>query len=218
MAADGNWLPAWLNTRKVRRFAPVCSGDLLDVGCGSKPYEPILGPRVRSYVGLDHPETQQDRERVDVWGDAQDLPFGAASFDTVVSFHVLEHTESPERVMAEVARVLRPGGRVLIAMPFLWGIHEAPRDFVRLTSYGLERLLSDAGLRDVHVEPMTATVGTLALRASYLVLRIAAQVPGGTRLAAPLVALIQLAGLVGDRLYRDVTDAAGYYAVAVKPG
>lgn len=218
MTGDGNWLPAWLNTRKVRRFATVCRGELLDIGCGSRPYESILGPRVTRYVGFDHPDTQHDRERVDVWGDAQDLPFGDGSFDTVVSFHVIEHTESPQRVLAEAFRVLRPGGRVLLAVPFMWGLHEAPRDFHRLTSYGLDHLLAGAGFADVRIEPMTGTFGTLALRASYLVMRIAAEVPGGARPAAPVVATIQFAGLAGDRLYRDFTDAAGYFAVAAKPG
>lgn len=217
MATDGNWLPAWLNTRKVRRFATVCHGDLLDIGCGSKPYESILGPRTSSYVGFDHPATLHDREKVDVWGDAADLPFPDASFDTVVSFHVLEHTESPEAVMAEVHRVLRPGGAVVLALPFMWGLHELPRDFIRLTPYGIERLLIGGGLTGVQVEPVCATLGTLALRASYFFLRVAGQLRGGARLAAPLVAAIQFAGLAFDHLYRDDTDVAGYFAVASKP-
>jgi SAM-dependent methyltransferase len=218
MATDGNWLPAWLNTRKVRRFAPVCHGDLLDIGCGSKPYESILGPRVQRYVGFDHPDTVHDRASVDVWGDAAELPFPDASFDTVVLFHVLEHTEAPERVVAEVERVLRPGGAVVLAMPFMWGLHEAPRDFFRLTSFGIEHVLAGAGLTEVHVEPVAGTLGTLGMRASYFTLRVAGQLPSGARAAAPLVAGIQLAALVLDRLYRDYTDATGYFAVARKPG
>lgn len=216
--ADGNWLPAWLNTRKVRRFAPACHGDLLDIGCGSKPYETILGPHVRSYVGLEHPDTVHDRSKVDVWGDASALPFANGSFDTVVLFHVIEHTEAPERVVAEVYRVLRPGGTILLAVPFLWGLHEVPRDFVRFTSFGLEHLLASGGFERVHVEPMCATLGTLGLRASYFVLRVGSAFPGGVRVAAPFVAAIQLVGLVLDALYRDITDAAGYFSVARKPG
>ncbi len=218
MAAEGNWLPAWLNTRKVRRFAPACHGDLLDIGCGTKPYEAILREHVGSYTGLDHPDTQHDRSKVDVWGDAAALPFPDGSFDTVVMFHVLEHTEDPDTVLGEVSRVLRPGGRALLAVPFLWGLHEVPRDFFRATPFGLRRMLETSGLRDVHVEPMCGSLGTLGLLASYFVLRVAG-IGGaaGRRAAAPVVAGIQFAALAADRLYCDPTDAAGYFAVASRP-
>ena len=218
MTPDGNWLPAWLNTRKVRRFAGVCHGDLLDVGCGTRPYEPILGPRVRTYVGFDHPGTQHDRSRVDVWGDAAALPFEDGSFDTVVSFHVLEHTEDPGKVVSEMARVLRPGGIVLLAVPFMWGLHELPRDFFRLTPAGLVQLLERAGLERAYVEPICGSLGTQGLLASYFLLRLVNQAPALKPVAAPAVAGVQLAAIAADHLYRDVTDAGGYIAVATRPG
>ena len=218
MTPDGNWLPAWLNTRKVRRFAGVCHGDLLDVGCGTRPYEPILGPRVRSYVGFDHPDTQHDRSRVDVWGDAAALPFEDGSFDTVVSFHVLEHTEDPGKVLSEMARVLRPGGIVLLAVPFMWGLHELPRDFFRLTPAGLVQLLERAGLERAYVEPICGSLGTQGLLASYFLLRLVNQAPVMKPVAAPAVAGVQFAAIAADHLYRDVTDAGGYIAVATRPG
>lgn len=56
-----------------------------------------------------------------------------ASFDAVVCTATLEHIDWPERVIAEAARLLRPGGRLFIAMPFLFPLHGDPRDYQRWT-------------------------------------------------------------------------------------
>ena len=111
-------------------------GDLLDVGCGQKPYASIFEPYIASYTGLEHPDTIHGREHVDTWGEATAMPFPDESFDSVVSFSVLEHLEEPDVAIREMYRVLRSSGTVLLQVPFIWGIHEAPRDFFRFTPYG----------------------------------------------------------------------------------
>ncbi len=214
MAAH-NWLILRLNRRHVERMAPLSKGALLDIGCGDKPYERLLRPYVDSYVGLEHPDTAHSREGVDVWGSADDLPFGDDSFDTVVSFHVLEHTEEPARVLGEMARVLRPGGRLLLAVPFIWGVHEAPRDFYRFTPYGLRHLLGEAGFRDIDVRPLCGYWATAGLRLCYALER-AARGPLRLPLAA-VFAAIQLVAWGLDRLDPLDGDAAGYSVSAVRP-
>ena len=82
---------------------------------------------------------------VDVVGDAQELPFGGKTFDLVICSSVLEHLLSPERVIAEVHRVLRPGGKLFVEIPFLYPFHgdelSGEGDYWRMTLAGLRHAL-----------------------------------------------------------------------------
>ncbi|MBX9701278.1 MAG: class I SAM-dependent methyltransferase [Acetobacteraceae bacterium] len=72
--------------------------------------------------------------------DAHDLPFPDGSFDLVVAVAVLEHVADPQRVVAEIWRVLKPGGKVYAATPFLQPVHMGAYDFTRFTHLGHRRL------------------------------------------------------------------------------
>ena len=135
----------------IREIAPSFKGHVLDFGYGSKPYESLF-TGVEKYVGLDmlvtgHPHSSS---RVDVFYDGERLPFHDASFDGIVSFEVLEHVFNPEIVLNELRRVLKPGGIMLVTVPFAWDEHEVPFDFARYTSYGLQSVLERAGFEVVH--------------------------------------------------------------------
>lgn len=154
--------PLW---RELRRALSELDGDVVDVGCGQAPYRPMFPPRVRRYVGV-------DRSRVPVPGielidgDAHDLPLPDASFDAAVSFQALEHMERPTDCLCEMARVLRPGGRLVVTVPGVWALHEAPRDFWRFTRYGLLEMARAAGLEQVRLTPLGglwASVGQMAI-------------------------------------------------------
>ncbi|MBV9946043.1 MAG: class I SAM-dependent methyltransferase, partial [Myxococcales bacterium] len=98
-------------------------GDVLDVGCGDGAVAGYLAPYSQSLVCVDiNPrmvEAAADRlgrfpnARAEV-ADAHHLPYRGASFDAIVLFHTLTYAESPQRVLDECARVLRPGGRVVV--------------------------------------------------------------------------------------------------------
>jgi SAM-dependent methyltransferase len=128
----------------MRDFGPEIRGRVLDVGCGSRPYELLVSST--EYVGLelDTPENRRTK-RADVYYDGSELPFPDRSFDGVISNEVLEHVFEPDAFIADIARVLKPNGRLLLTVPFVWDEHEQPRDYGRYSSFGLAALLEKHG-------------------------------------------------------------------------
>ena len=96
------------------------------------------GRTVPGYVNLD----LFPMPGVDLAADAEQLPFPDNLFTRVECDAVLEHVRHPERVMAEVHRVLAPGGHVHLVTPFCHPFHEYPRDYRRFTLDGLKQLAS----------------------------------------------------------------------------
>lgn len=88
-------------------------------------------------------------DNVDVVGDGEHLPFRDGVFDGVVLDAVIEHLAHPARVVAEVRRVLKPGGTVLAQVPFLYPFHAAPHDYQRYTPAGLATLLEEFEILEV---------------------------------------------------------------------
>lgn len=142
--------PQWL-CRDPRRLLPEAeslghAGCLLDVGAGDGWLRDLL-PAEWRYVAFDHPEVGRAwyGARPHVCGDAAALPFKSALFDAVAILEVIEHLERPDVAFSEVDRVLKPGGTVLCSVPFLYPVHDAPRDFQRLTIHGLLGLAARFG-------------------------------------------------------------------------
>lgn len=75
----------------------------------------------------------------DIAADAHHLPFADASFDAVVSFNTFEHLSDPDRAAAEIFRVLKPGGWLVVHTAFLQPVHEPPHHYYNTTEYGLRR-------------------------------------------------------------------------------
>jgi SAM-dependent methyltransferase len=143
-------LPLGLSYRRalldaeLERLAPAVAGVVLEVGakCVARGrWAPPLR-RVRRWIRLN----LDAAERPDLVGDAVALPIRAASVDTVVCVETLQYTTSPDAAMAEIARVLTPGGAAVISVPFL---HRAdgPADRHRFTDTRVRELVAGAGLR-----------------------------------------------------------------------
>lgn len=128
--------------RKIQSFADGCSGRVLDLGCGDKPYQEWFNVQKSKYIGMDISRTSA----VDVQGDAIRLPFADESFDYVMSNQVLEHVPDPFEFFQEVNRVLRPGGRAFITTNQSFFLHEEPHDYFRYTRYGLKELARRADM------------------------------------------------------------------------
>lgn len=128
--------------RNIRSQAPSLNGRILDVGCGSKPYEELF-INSSSYVGLDIETSGHDhkRSKVDVYYDGNTIPFDDASFDGVVSFETFEHVFNIDDLLKEISRVLVNNGTLMFSIPFAWPEHEQPYDFGRYTSFGISEIL-----------------------------------------------------------------------------
>ena len=120
---------------------------VLDVGCGERIYEHIFPGS--EYIGIDVEVSGRSPEykKPDKYFNGFDIPFPDKTFDVILCTEVIEHCSSPEKLVKEIYRVLKPNGELLLTVPFIWGEHEAPYDFRRYTSWGVQRLLKDTGFK-----------------------------------------------------------------------
>ena len=121
-------------------------GRLLDYGCGNMPYRPVFEPRVAEYVGADLAGNEQADLTVAETGR---VDTGDGSFDVVLSSQVLEHVADPDAYLAEAARVLNPGGTLLLSTHGVWRYHPDPRDLWRWTCDGLRTVVTRNGFEVV---------------------------------------------------------------------
>lgn len=140
------WLGARLLQKRLRILLPTIAVGteihVLDVGCANKPYRAWFGP-VAEYVGLDvvaGPEVDVVAKSSEKWR----LP--DAQFDIVLCTQVLEHVEDLEHFLAEIQRVLKPGGVIVASFPFIYNEHGIPWDYRRFSAYGAEKLFLDMHL------------------------------------------------------------------------
>jgi SAM-dependent methyltransferase len=177
-------------------------GKVLDVGCGSKPYQDCF-PLVSAYIGIDVEASGHDHEnsKVDVFYDGISIPFTNESFDSVVCFEVLEHVKDPKTILLEINRVIKNHGSLLISIPFLFGEHEEPYDFRRFTTFGISKLLNDVGFNVISLEKTTSEFMAIAqLNILYLSRHWGIKIRGFNRIKQYLViSPLTVATIVIDR-------------------
>lgn len=166
-------------------------GDsVVDVGCGDRRHEPLFTRSGASYAGFDGPWNPA----ADVAGDASALPIPDAAYDVVVCTQVLEHLPRPAAAVAELRRIVRPGGRVLVSTHGTSVFHPCPLDLWRWTAPGLEMLFLDsADWSSVTVAPAQGTAATTAMLLANFA-DLAFKRMHIRRLGAPLVFCLNLAG------------------------
>lgn len=114
----------------IERFK---SGLILDNGCGLRN---VYYDNVLNFEIVEYPTT-------DVLGIGEKLPFKTDAFDAVFSLAVLEHVRNPFECAQEIVRVLKPGGILYVAVPFLQPFHGYPDHYYNMTSSGLKNLFSE---------------------------------------------------------------------------
>lgn len=151
---------------------------VLDVGCGEMPYRELFEGRCADYIGCDLYSKLDDVVKCP----ADDLAFEDASFDTIVCFQVLEHVTKPWRVIEECARVTRPGGTLILTVPFMFPYHASPYDYYRYTTSGLRHLAERAGYTVKAIEPQCDTLPTLLMLWNVQVSRMLGSLSTKTKL------------------------------------
>jgi SAM-dependent methyltransferase len=136
---------------------------VLDVGCGMRPYEALFAHC--QYVGIDVEASgrKADYKKPDRYFDGLNIPYDSDSFQAVLCTEVLEHCVDPQALALEMHRVLTPGGRLLVTVPFMWGEHEMPYDFRRYSRNGIARQLETVGFASVAVERLTRGVDAIEM-------------------------------------------------------
>lgn len=148
--------PAYLTRngilKSVMKFAPQLKGDLMDFGCGSKPYKNLF--EVSRYIGVDFQGEGHSHvnEEIDVFYDGRHIPFDNATFDSVFSSEVFEHIFNLPEIMKEINRVTKIGGKLLLTCPFSICEHEVPNDFARYSSYAIKHLVELNGFKVIAQE------------------------------------------------------------------
>lgn len=205
-------------------------GRLLDVGCGKRPFALIYDSLVEASIGTETAFSLHGVADADVICFAEALPFSHDSFDTILCTEVLEHTQQPFLAMYEFFRVLKPGGYLLLSVPFIYPIHEAPHDNWRFTPHGLEAICQWAGFKIVSIHTKGGEMTTLVVLLQHFMIWglnwTSRLFPGRPLRDAPIVRfLFYLLQKIWMRLTqfpflaRDAKSykmSNGYFAVATK--
>ncbi len=214
--------------RDLSALLPTVRGDVLDVGCGAQPYRGLFRPHA-SYRAIDSAGAGRDfgysiPDTTYYEGDG--WPVDDASIDIILCTETLEHVPDPSVFLAEAARCLRPGGRLVLTVPFAARWHYIPHDYWRFTPSGLERLLGEAGFVEIGVfaRGNAVTVACYKVMALMLPLLIAREHRFPIRLlrqacGAACVPLLFILSAIAhlSLLGRGGEDCLGYTATARKP-
>lgn len=202
-------------SRLIRQY--VKRGSTLDLGCGTMPFRSVVRRRGIAYHGMDLSPRSDD---VACIGDIHRIPIvSGRSYDSVICLEVLEHIVNPPQALAEIYRVLKPEGVLIVSAPHLSRLHDEPRDYFRFTGYGLRHLLEQAGFEVLDIVQKGGLFSFLGHQISTLVLGLAWPVPGLRQTAWSLNRLLVTVPCCElDRIFRwSRLFALGYVAVGRKP-
>ena len=131
-------------------ISKYAKGEMLDIGCGNKPYLQLFNGHIDKYTGCDI--IQSSEKVVDFLCPANQLCFSDSCFDTIFSTQTMEHVADHQGMVSETYRVLKKGGFAIFTVPFNWELHEEPYDFFRFTKYGLKNLFEKKGFEVMYVK------------------------------------------------------------------
>ena len=221
------YLDGWLGYSVRRRLLDAAlesergeiMGRVVEIGSGNEGRRGRFVPPTANvghwmFLDLDaglHPDTVAD---------VRDLPLKSGSIDTVICLEVLEYVSDSARALAEFSRILAPGGKLILSVPFLHRC-DHPNDLIRYTEFGLRGILEDAGLEPIRIRTQGAA---LAVAANILQYAVRAQPKAWKRHILAILALGPLAALSrmdcssAKRLPNLTSFSTGYLVVAISRG
>jgi SAM-dependent methyltransferase len=191
----------------ISEYSSTIRGNLLDVGCGTKPYRSLF--KVESYRGLDidSPNTRKRGVADDLY-DGTQFPYQSDSFDAVLCNQVLEHVFNPDEFLSEINRVLKPGGKLLLTVPFVWDEHEQPYDYARYSSFGLKALLENNSFKIINHRKLAADATVLFQLTNAYFFKMSQQWPRLLKLlfTGTLMATVNIFGILAGKLLPSNPD------------
>jgi ubiquinone/menaquinone biosynthesis C-methylase UbiE len=222
---------AWVRSQAAALPSGV---SVLDVGSGSCPYREYFSHCVYRTQDMASLSAEQLRDhagygRIDYVCDATAIPVPDNHFDVVLCTELLEHVSEPIKVVQEIARVLKPGGKLLLTAPLGSGIHQEPYHFYGgYTPYWYQKFLPQVGFVKLQLEAnggFFKHYGQESVRFVKMLTPWKAPAPWPVRLLLLPVWLISLpwfalgaplACHLLDRLDLEQKFTIGYHVIAIK--
>jgi SAM-dependent methyltransferase len=192
---------------------------LLDLGCGKAPLYGLYRHYTEDAICVDWANSIHANPHLDFVQDLNEplATVDSQSVNTVLLSDTLEHIRRPQDLMNEIGRVLAPGGHLLMNVPFMYWLHEVPYDYYRFTRYGLEHLISEAGMRQIELEAIGGApevLGDVASKMVALVPKVGRAIASGIQ-AATAAAVRRGPGARASHRSREIFPL-GYALVAAK--
>ena len=180
----------------IKKYSTLLKGKVLDFGCGNKPFKELIP--AEEYIGVDYNAEGKD---VDIVYNGIKLPFDDNTFDSIISTEVFEHIFNLNDIIKELHRVLKPGGNMLITIPFAWEEHDMPFDYARYTTKGIENILTKAGFKIINQDRSGNSVTTVfQLWNNYLYKSLPKNFFIRSLLLPVLIFPVNLTGIVASKL------------------
>jgi len=187
---------------------------VLDAGAGEGQYKPYFKEHRYVAVDLGVGDSAWNYRGLDVVADLAALPLASSTFDACLNVVTLEHVKEPAAVLAEISRVLRPGGELLLVVPQDWEVHQPPHDYFRYTCHGVQYLLEKNAFTSISIQPVGGFFRLLSRRLwNSLEFLPAVLFPIAAALVAPAALLLPAL----EPLDRTRTFTLGYICSARKP-
>lgn len=139
------------------------SGRILDFGGGAKAhYLSALNSWMRDGI-YESANISAGMEPTYLIAPGDDLPISPGTFDMVLSVNTLEHVYDLEGTLRQLIRALKPSGRIVLAVPFLFRMHGCPDDYNRPTASWWQETLPRFGVYDLSITPLVWDVMTTGL-------------------------------------------------------
>lgn len=147
-----------LENEQFAKQVPV-TAMVLDAGAGSSPYHDLFAHA--HYESADHLPNKNEKVPTTYVCDLRQIPVAGDRYDFIVFNQVMEHLPDPSATLAELFRVMKPGGQMIFSAPLFYEEHEAPYDFYRYTRYGVQHLFQDCGFEIERLDWLEGFFGTV---------------------------------------------------------
>lgn len=167
--ATHSYIIATLQLNSILNASKYAKGNLLDVGCGDKPFLYAFKDKIKKYVGIDMPSTLHMNKEIDAFSSGSEIAFKDKSFDTILTTSVIEHVIEPQKMFYEMYRVLKKDSYMILTTPCQYGLHEQPHDYFRYTKYSLRLMAEKSGFKVVYIKPVGGMLAIICqLIAKYI--------------------------------------------------